>query len=45
MGLSDTRRSDLLLTREKDKTNVTFVYLLYPWRSNVNVHYANDVAR
>ena len=38
------RRSDLFLTRETDKTNVTFVYLLYQWRSNVTVHYANDVA-
>ena len=39
------RRSDLLLTRETDKTNVAFVYLLYPWWSNVTVYYANDVAQ
>ena len=39
------RRSDLFLTRETDKTNATFVYLLYPCWSNVTLHYANDVAR
>ena len=34
-----------VLDAKTDKMNLTFVYLLYPWGSNVTVHYANDVAR